>query len=159
MCKTYNINVVTFFYGIAKFLKSNFMRFRYSLLDFLEFFIQGLTIIFVLSACAYKNNTSFWTPTPSCRGSFIPDRTLPSKLKRSYGFFVQQSCKRPPSLSCHLVCWWKIQSNAAPDFFTDITLSTKAGFGFMQLIWRSPSKALGYIADGSLDCLREIIKG
>ena len=58
MCKTYNINVVTFFYGIAKFLKSNFMRFRYSLLDFLEYFIQILTAIFVLSARSYKNNTS-----------------------------------------------------------------------------------------------------
>lgn len=58
MCKTYNINVLTFFSGIDKFLKSNFMRFRYSLLDFLEYFIQVLTAIFVLSARAYKNNTS-----------------------------------------------------------------------------------------------------
>lgn len=159
MFNTLIFNVLTFFFGIDKFLKSNFMRFSYSLLDLLEYHIQVLTATFVLSARAYKNNTSL-EPRHLHVGvplfPIVPVLEIEtiiwffrSVVMQTASFFVLPSCLlMKNSVYCR-----------RPIFFTDTTSSTKAGFGFMQLIWRSPSKALGYIADGSLDCFREIIKG
>lgn len=45
------------------------------------------------------------------------------------------------------------------EFFTDISSSTRTGFGFAELYCMFLSAALGYIAKVSLDAFRERMKG